>query len=411
MKPAENIENFIKNLDLDIDIDAKADQRILKELIKEHKKSKQINSVLVEPNTRRIIMKSPITKLAVAAVIIVVVTLGLFELIDTDSKSGTVWAEVVQKVEASKGAIWRLRATGSRDPNDDWPNGYKIAWRSPAITRTDRYRYGQIYRTIYNNLDAKTMIGVLHDAKVYSKEAMSDERIQRARNDKDRWSSPQGLVNCCLIRKHHELGQKTIDGVLCEGIETTDTSGLPFKSFTGQLWIAVETRYPVLMEIEAIDNGNNRHTTTLDQFQWDVDLSTQDVEPEIPADYRSLGLEGEMKTLSEQGKKELLKVEEILTDDTIAWKIHVYKYELSDEQTKEMREPGDGMPVYSQDQFKEFKPKLVEFRQLRKAGSGEDLGTYEQIVEGRVFSFKREKYLLSDGTEFIWSVGTPKQNQ
>ena len=119
----------------------------------------------------------------------------------------------------------------------------------------------------------------------------------------------------------------------------------------------------------------------------------------------------EMKILSEQGKKELLRVEEILRDGTIAWKVHEYKYELPDGRTKDMREGGDGMPVYSQDQFKEFKPKLEEFRQLKKAGQGEDLGTYEEIVEGRVFSFKREKYLLSDGTEIIWSVGTPKKDQ
>jgi hypothetical protein len=149
----------------------------------------------------------------------------------------------------------------------------------------------------------------------------------------------------------------------------------------------------------------------MDQFRWNVDLSAESVEPEIPADYESLGLEGEMKILSEQGKKELLKVEEILRDGAIAWKVHVYKYELSDGQTKEMREGGDGMPVYSQDQFKEFKPKLEEFRQFKKAGSGEDLGTYKQTVEGRVFSFKREKYILSDGTEMIYSVGTPRDEQ
>jgi hypothetical protein len=57
---------------------------------------------------------------------------------------------------------------------------------------------------------------------------------------------------------------------------------------------------------------------------------------------------------------------------------------------------------------KKFGTQLDEFRQLKKAGPGEDLGTYEETVEGRVFSFKREKYLLSDGTEIIWSVGTPK---
>ena len=119
----------------------------------------------------------------------------------------------------------------------------------------------------------------------------------------------------------------------------------------------------------------------------------------------------EMKILSQQGKKELLKVEETLRDGIIAWKVHVYKYELSDGRTKEMREGGDGMPVYSQDQFKEFKPKLEEFRQLKKAGQGEDLGTYDETVEGRVISFKRERYFLSDGTEIIWSVGTPKDDQ
>ncbi|MFB0554099.1 MAG: hypothetical protein ACETWQ_12400 [Phycisphaerae bacterium] len=118
----------------------------------------------------------------------------------------------------------------------------------------------------------------------------------------------------------------------------------------------------------------------------------------------------EIALLRQQDKRELLKVEEILRDGTIAWKVHEYKYELSDGRTSDMREGGDGMPVYSQDQFKEFKPKLEEFRQLKKAGQGEDLGTYEQTIKGRVFSFKREKYSLSDGTEFIWSVGTPKKD-
>ena len=119
----------------------------------------------------------------------------------------------------------------------------------------------------------------------------------------------------------------------------------------------------------------------------------------------------EIKLMRQQDQRELLKVEEILRDGTIAWKIHEYKYELPDGRTEDMREAGDGMPVYSQDQFKEFKPKLEEFRRLREAGQGEDLGTYEETVKGRVFSFKREKYLLSDGTEFIWSVGTPKKDQ
>jgi hypothetical protein len=195
-----------------------------------------------------------------------------------------------------------------------------------------------------------------------------------------------------------------IDGVLCEGIETTDASGLPVKSFTARGWVSVETGYPVLGEIEVVDDGGIRHTTTLDQFQWNVDLSAEDLEPEIPADYESLGLEGEMKILSEQGKKELLKVEITMTDGILEQRVHVYKYELSDGRTTEMREGVAGGAYALSEALWE------EWLQLR-AGPGEDLGTYEETVEGRVFFFKREKYLLSDGTEAIWSVGTPKDGQ
>jgi DNA-directed RNA polymerase specialized sigma24 family protein len=121
-------------------------------------------------------------------------------------------------------------------------------------------------------------------------------------------------------------------------------------------------------------------------------------------------LEG-IELLRQKDKRELLKVEEILSDGAVVWKIHEYKYELSEGRTKDMREAGDGMPVYSQEQFRQFKPKLEEFRRLRKAGQGQELGTYEKTIEGRAFSFKREKYPPSDGTEFIWSVGTPKKEQ
>ena len=108
------------------------------------------------------------------------------------------------------------------------------------------------------------------------------------------WTNPQGLINRGLTREHHKLGQKTIDGVLCEGIETNDAGDdvfkFPLKSFSGRLWVSVEAGYPVLLELEVIggDDGNIHHTTTLDQFQWNVDLSPEDVEPEIPADYRPL---------------------------------------------------------------------------------------------------------------------------
>ena len=52
-----------------------------------------------------------------------------------------------------------------------------------------------------------------------------------------------------------------------------------------------------------------------------------------------------------------------------------------------------------------------ELRKLREANRGEDLGIQESEVRGRTFSFTRERFILSDGTEVIWSKGEPTHSQ
>jgi hypothetical protein len=113
----------------------------------------------------------------------------------------------------------------------------------------------------------------------------------------------------------------------------------------------------------------------------------------------------EMQNLSQQGKKELVRIEETTINGTVDMIMHEYKYTLSDGRTEDIREGvkwGGGF---------NDKKRWQEWRQLKDAGPGQNLGTSEETVEGRVFSFKREKYILSDGTEIIWSVGTPKDGQ
>jgi hypothetical protein len=277
MKPEKKLEDVVRN-DLDVRASEGTYDRMRDIVLSAHEPSGTTQSAATLTFERITIMRSPIVRLGIAAVILAVVGLGIVEFISTGGKSGVVWAEVVKNVEASRGVIFRARDTGSRDPNDDWPNGYRIFWRSAAVSRMDIYRGGQIHRTIYLDYSAKTTTGVLHDAKRYSKETMSD---QMARADKG-WNDPQGLLNLGLSLEHRTLGQKTIDGVLCEGIEATGPDG-----GTGRIWVGVETGYPVLVEIEAI-KGGIRHTGTMDQFQWNVDLSAEGVEPEIPADYEPL---------------------------------------------------------------------------------------------------------------------------
>ncbi len=49
-----------------------------------------------------------------------------------------------------------------------------------------------------------------------------------------------------------------------------------------------------------------------------------------------------------------------------------------------------------------------ELHSLREADAGQYLDTHEEEIRGRVFVFVQKRYILSDGTEVIESVGKPK---
>jgi len=279
MRPAENIERLIKNLT--DRTSAQMDERVLGDVLRALEESKQ-PSALTWPNIRRTIMKSPITKLAVAAAVIAVVALGLFEFIGTEGTSGVVWAEVAKKVQASRGVIYRSRdvAPDSRDGGPD----YTMNYLSNTQSRLDSYKGDQIIKTIYDDYNTKTVILVDHGHKSYVK--MTFEQMEQD----DLWRDPKSFVQRFLSHEHRELGQKTVEGVLCEGIETTDPAFFgtdhPVDSLMARVWVSVETGYPVQFEYEVVRySGQIRLADVVDQFQWDVELDESMFEPNIPADY------------------------------------------------------------------------------------------------------------------------------
>src|SRR4030065_2485002 len=105
MKSIEDAKKFFKNAA--IGTNPEMDETVLNKVLIAHEKTANAKSAAIKPNIGRTIMKSPILKLAAAAVIIALVVLGLFEFSGTENTSGVVWAEVARKVEASRGSIVR----------------------------------------------------------------------------------------------------------------------------------------------------------------------------------------------------------------------------------------------------------------------------------------------------------------
>ena len=229
-------------------------------------------------------MKSSITKLAAAAVIITAITLGLFEFIGTDGTSGVVWAEVARKVQASRGVIYRSRdlMPDSRDVEPDHTTNYF----SSTLARHDSYKGNEIIKTIYADFNTKTVILVDHlpSHKSYVRMTYKDMEWDGF------WSDPNSMVQRFLSCEHRELGRKTVEGVLCEGFETSDPAfdgtDYPTDSLMARIRVSVKTGYPVQFEMEIVrNNGEIRIGGIWDQFQWDVELDESMFEPNIPADY------------------------------------------------------------------------------------------------------------------------------
>jgi len=288
MEPIENIEEIIKKK-LNATPDPALHDHILTRVRQAKAEDEETTPAHHEPVIRRTIMKNPITKLAVAAAIIATVVLGLFEFVSTDSGSGVVWAEVVQKVQASPGVIYRSRSNRSDAE-------YSMHYLSPTQNRQDVYENGEIAVSHFVDLEAMTGSSLIHTHKGYWRDVPLDE--QNAHHH-DQTIDPKWIVQSILSHEHTKLGRKTIEGVLCEGLETTDPAvlgrDLPVPAdqieLHLQLWVSVETNYPVLCEGNAaatIEGEAHSSEWVLDQYQWDVELDPSLFELNIPAGYREI---------------------------------------------------------------------------------------------------------------------------
>jgi hypothetical protein len=280
MKSPKYIKILLRNTK--IHSNPEVNQAVLKDLVRQidHTETQQPAASL--PNIRRTIMKSRITKLAITTAVIAVVVLGLLEFVGTQSTSGVVWADVAKKVQASRGVIFRSVEHIAPDTYDQ-ENDFSMQYCTSTQSRLDGYKGGEIIKTIWGDCNTKTVILVDYYHKSYVKMV-----LEKTMPDRLRTSDPNRWVQKFLSCQFKKLEQKTIEGLLCEGIETTDPAfyggGNPSETPVARLWVSVETGYPVQFEGERVYDGQH-HTFVQNQFQWDVELDESIFEPNIPSGY------------------------------------------------------------------------------------------------------------------------------
>jgi hypothetical protein len=281
MRPAENIEKLIKNID--IDTNAKTDNAVLGDVIEAFEKSKGKKTSATEQNIWRIIMKSKITKLAAAAVIIVAVILGL-NITGGPDIAGVTWAEVIEKVEQISALTYDMTSEISYPGNKTLTYQCEIYIAGDYGTKSSISMNGELFVVKYLLPRKKLAYHIRPKDKTYIRRDLSDEQAARVKEPDD----PRTWLKTVLSGDYIELGRDNINGVVVEGIKCSMTEKTG-EDTVMRLWVGVETNLPVRIEIEgfSMEGGQMRpHKDVMENFQWDVELDASIFEPNIPNDYK-----------------------------------------------------------------------------------------------------------------------------
>ena len=249
----------------------------------------------------RIIMKSRMTKLAAAAVIVVAVLAGIHLFGGSIDGTTIAWAKVIETIEnahtITSREIRTLTCEGKELPFLGTSEVMKYGSSGHGV-REDMLKDGQTLSQTYWLLKDNQSVKVIHALKQCTRKPLT-EAEKRVLHQ----MTPDGVANLIRSSDYVELGRKKIDGVEVEGLEIrgTDLVVAPvveLASVVIRMWVDVKTYLPVVIEAEAVTTDKAITTFTggkpvqvellAAEFQWDVELDPEIFEPNIPDDYTRL---------------------------------------------------------------------------------------------------------------------------
>ena len=318
MKPADNIEEVIKK-NLNFTAGTELHDRMLDDVLNAQVKSKKTKSALAEPNIRRTIMKSPITKYAAAAVIIIAVMAALNHFGNPIDGTSVAWADVFEQVENIPALTFEI-AVEITFSKEKFLAKEDVYVAGDYGTRSNIYRNGELFLIKYRLPNKKVAYQIQPKEKRYVRFDLSDEEAGNGTDDPRQW------LEKILSGDYVEIGSGNINGIDVEGIESQNPQVTGSEGMTMRLWVAVETNLPVRIEIEGEDweAGQMRpQKFVMDNFQWDVELDQSPFEPDIPDDYTQIQPQTRIqpqkepevkeppKNLSDDEKREQIAVKEV----------------------------------------------------------------------------------------------------
>jgi outer membrane lipoprotein-sorting protein len=288
MKPLENTEKQLKNFD--IQTNAEIDKLVLNEVLHAQEEYQKSKSDKLKPNLWRIIMKSKITKLAAAAVIIIAVIIGISRF--GNPFESKVYAKMVEQLNKARtltySVLTKTNVESMPTVRTTW------AYKEPGFLRTAT---ADGFVSIFDSIKG-TGISILPPEKKYMEMKLTNI-LEYSAND------PFIIIENLRTlpsRADEELGEKEIDGQAAKGFRVTKNDA------TTTVWISADTDELVRVEMEFANNPVMN--TVMSDFQMNVPLDDSLFSLEPPAGYEKLPFktQADVSTVTEQDLVEFFEI-------------------------------------------------------------------------------------------------------
>jgi hypothetical protein len=262
MSSAEKIKKlFAKS---DVTVHSKVDDRIISNALTALEKSEKTKSVSAEPNIWRIIMRSRITKLAAAAVIIIAVLIGINEFGGSVDMASVAWADVLEQISRVRPYACRM----TFDYDGDKPDlSYRVMYKNLSIRREERDD-GTILVFDMSQKPVRTLV-------LYPDEKLAIEGVLL---DRGPLKDPD-LLRMIASRQdgtEEDLGLSEINGRTVKVFHSPDEH----NAFT--VWADVETNLPMRAELRQSSSGR---TIIVEDFEFVTEFDESLFDTTAPEDY------------------------------------------------------------------------------------------------------------------------------
>jgi outer membrane lipoprotein-sorting protein len=238
---------------------------------------------------RRTIMKSPVTKIAAAAVIIIAVLIGIHYFGVSIPSTSVVFADVVERLHNARTMTYTANATTE----------IEIAFKKPGYMRTTMPGG---FVTVIDWTQGKGL-STLPTRNQFIEMEMSNLPHDPAQQQFNVIEKLRTLPD----RADEELGTKEIDGRVLQGFRVTE------EDVINTVWIDLQTRELVIVETEFI-NAPGMNVVMTD-FQFDVELDDSLFSLTPPDGYTRVEVQADVSGVTEHDLIEYLRVWSSWTKD------------------------------------------------------------------------------------------------